>query len=189
MKNQLAIGLLATTIICASAAHAAIVTPDTTYVWDVNASDASNPADTLTGYIDYDTATNAVTKYSLTGQGGSLAGFSVNSANGTVNNFTFPVFDAGSATNRVSLSVLGADGPTSLPGLSNLPVLSLANSFALPNEVNFENIGSVITLAGDMNFVGSVADVSSVPLPAAAPMFLAGLLGLAAFGWRKRASA
>jgi len=118
---------------------------------------------------------SAVSSVSLTGLDVGISGFS------------FRAFDATTGGNLVDSTQIDGIGP----GVDNFVTLTLTN--ALIRRVEFSlnlNDSDVATTNGDGiqfdNLVFDLAPVSSVPIPAALPLFGTGLAVMGFIGWRRK---
>lgn len=159
-----------------------------TVTWDVNVSDLQAPASTLTGFLDYSTTADTITNFSLTGTG-ELAAYSANPSNALVFPSTNVFFSLNSGAAVGLTAGYQGQGWLSAYGLGTTLALAQAD-ISNPNwiytgsPVSFARsvTSSFVALGGSLT---EVASVSPVPLPAAAPLFALGILGLAALGWRR----
>jgi hypothetical protein len=151
----------------------------TTIQWDLtNVVVASDPTITLTGYFDYDTVANSAPNtespnYNITVYESSLPLGNCLPTGGCAMNF------------ETTNSVVGGSGEGTPTG-----------NFLLVGADPFDGTVSVITLASSsefwfvapdgMPFTGSLTEVSSVPLPAALPLFGCAVLGLVVAASRRK---
>jgi hypothetical protein len=137
-----------------------------------NVTSVGNPAGTVTGFFDFDTSLNSVTSFSITSQFGVGSPFNVmlNPSNSTATfayHAGFPeIFMAGS----LYLDISGTPQPTIGPE----PLQSGAISASYP--------------FGVLQLQGSVTGtpLSTVPLPAALPLFSSAVVGLMGFARHRK---
>jgi hypothetical protein len=150
-----------------------------TIQWDLtNVVVASDPAITLTGYFDYDTVTNSIPNtqspnYSITVYQNSVPQGNCLPIGGCAVEF------------ETTSTVLGGSGG---PPIGN---------FLLVGTAPFDGTVPVVPLASSSLFwfiapygmpvTGSLTEVSSVPLPAALPLFCCAVLGLVVAASRVKA--